>query len=197
MKLTFTGNQYEVQCRFEEKDLVKKTGRWSWNGERKIWSTPWTATACFLYMFADETCKERLENEFSKISEEMKSIHALTEEELGSLQKVVVPESTLTREQIDSIHLALKRLTGVCDGAYQRDYSGFNANDADFGHQLAFRESLTIKQAQAGYKMLRKYHRQIPQDIYVTIYGKPYTPVDKPKKDKKYEKRENQNLSLG
>jgi|WetSurSiteA1Bulk_404760.scaffolds.fasta_scaffold45276_1 hypothetical protein len=191
MKLTFTGTEYEVQCRFEDKELVKRVGRWTWDGARKIWTTPWEGVACFLHMFADETCKERLEKVFERVPDAIKQERALTEEEIERVRKaeMAVPKNTLTNEQVKTIHQVMRTLAGMCDGAYARDYSGFNANDAHLGHDLALRESLTYKQAWLCYNMLRKYHRQIPVDQYVAIYGKPYEKA-KPKKEEKDKKNE-------
>ncbi len=67
----------------------------------------------------------------------------------------------LTPEETTEIHWQLKKLAGMCDGAYKLDGAGFNKYDADFGHDLASRERLSPKQALAAKKMLRKYHRQL------------------------------------
>lgn len=62
----------------------------------------------------------------------------------------------------NTVHDALKALASV-DGDYARKRNdvGFNGVDTAFGNDLARRESLTIKQEMAGYKMLRKYRRQL------------------------------------
>jgi hypothetical protein len=188
MKLTFTGTEFEVKCRFEDKELVKRGGRWTWDGERKIWHTPFEGIACFLYMFADETCQDRLRKVFEKVPDAIKQERALTDIEIESVRKAMTDppknSNSLTPKKVETIHQVLRTLAGMCDGAYARDFCGFNANDATFGRDLALKESLSYKQAWAGFNLLRKYHRQIPEDQYVIIYGKPYEKA-KPKKEKK------------
>lgn len=56
-----------------------------------------------------------------------------------------------------------------CDGATQRDESGFNKLDAKFGRDLSYRDSLTDKQAHAAAKMLLKYKRQINENLYKIV----------------------------
>jgi hypothetical protein len=46
---------------------------------------------------------------------------------------------------------------------------GFNGADTGFGHSLAEMTSLTPRQASAGKRMIRKYHRQLPDDIIETL----------------------------
>lgn len=60
-------------------------------------------------------------------------------------------------------HRALRALSGVCDGAQQRDAQGFNGVDSAFGKDLAKKkeEWLTIGQVRAARKMLTKYKKQI------------------------------------
>lgn len=188
MRLTFNGTEFEVKCRFEDKELVKRCGKWTWDGERKIWHTPWEGVACFLYMFADETCRDRLEKAFAKTPDAVKEMRALTEKEIETVRAAMAAgtkkNNALSEEQVSAIHKTLKSLAGMCDGAWARDYAGFNAHDAGLGHELALRESLTYKQAWVGFQLLRKYHRQIPVEVYTVIYGKPYEAAPKPKKEK-------------
>ena len=77
----------------------------------------------------------------------------------------------LTTEQREAVHEALKRLAGVCDGAFQLDGQGFNRLDASFGHDLAARSSLTQRQAAAGRKLAIKYQRQIGPELISIIRG--------------------------
>lgn len=69
-------------------------------------------------------------------------------------------------EQIAAVHASLRFLAGMCDGALRRDDVGFNGTDARFGHSLANNERLTQNAAKWGRKILRKYHRQVPADLY-------------------------------
>ena len=73
--------------------------------------------------------------------------------------------------QIMAIHQALRILAGVCDGAQRRDDIGFNGCDTIIGRALAGCNSLTGRQALLGKKILKKYHRQIPGDVYGTIFN--------------------------
>lgn len=190
MYLTFTGNEFEVKCRFEDKDLVKRCGKWTWDGEQKVWRTQWEGVACFLYMFADETCRERLEKVFANVPDSVKEARALSQEEIERVKTAMVSstkKNTLSDKQVKAIHKSLKSLAGMCDGAWARDYAGFNAHDAGLGHDLALRETLTYKQAFLGFQILRKYHRQIPVEVYTEIYGKPYEKKKTEKEGKKHE----------
>lgn len=78
---------------------------------------------------------------------------------------------TVPQTLSEAIHEALKILAGVCDGAVEHDGVGFNGADTHFGRSLAARRSLTARQALAGQKLLKKYKRQLPQDLYQTIFG--------------------------
>lgn len=71
----------------------------------------------------------------------------------------------LTNNDIDLIHSGLKILADYCDGAADIDGSGYNKMDSSFGHSLANQETITEKQAIAAVKMIRKYHRQLPDDM--------------------------------
>lgn len=59
---------------------------------------------------------------------------------------------------------ALKHLAwGDDDRASEKNHRGYNKIDSDFGHDLANKESLSFKQAKAGYKMLKKYTVQLQE----------------------------------
>jgi SWI/SNF-related matrix-associated actin-dependent regulator 1 of chromatin subfamily A len=68
-------------------------------------------------------------------------------------------------EQIQAIHLGLRTLAGMCDGARLEDGMGFNKLDTNFGKQLAASKSLTLGQAHWGRKLVGKYQRQLPADL--------------------------------
>lgn len=69
------------------------------------------------------------------------------------------------------IHEAVKHLASLDpDRATEENDMGFNKMDSEFGHSLARQDSLTDKQARSAKDMLKKYHRQIPDDLYVTIF---------------------------
>lgn len=67
----------------------------------------------------------------------------------------------LSPEKIAEIHQALRALAGMCDGASTHDKSGFSKIDVRIGHELAERAQLSPKQAALGWKIAKKYHRQV------------------------------------
>jgi SWI/SNF-related matrix-associated actin-dependent regulator 1 of chromatin subfamily A len=80
-------------------------------------------------------------------------------------------QSGLTAAQVQAVHTALKLLSAMCDGARELDGAGFNKMDTLFGHSLAERTTLTNNQAEAGKRLVLKYHRQLPADLLVAIRG--------------------------
>jgi len=72
-----------------------------------------------------------------------------------------------------SILLGLKIVANICDGAFSRDDRGFNKLDSSIGKSLATRNFLTDKQAMLGKAILRKYKRQLPEELFDTIYNQP------------------------
>ncbi len=80
-------------------------------------------------------------------------------------------QSGLTTAQVQAVHTALKLLSAMCDGARELDGAGFNKMDTLFGHSLAERTFLTNNQAEAGKRLVLKYHRQLPADLLVAIRG--------------------------
>ena len=72
----------------------------------------------------------------------------------------------------DPVLKALQILAGNDpDFAGVRNNIGFNGRDTEFGHSLASQAHLSPKQREYGKKLLRKYHRQIPKDLWNEIYG--------------------------
>ncbi len=57
------------------------------------------------------------------------------------------------------------------DFATEQNGVGFNKIDGGFGHILANKTRLTEKQGEAAKKLMRKYRRQLPEDLYEQIYG--------------------------
>lgn len=55
------------------------------------------------------------------------------------------------------------------DRALYQNGIGFNGLDAQFGHDLANNQSLTARQAVAGARMIRKYKRQLPEEVNAAI----------------------------
>ena len=78
----------------------------------------------------------------------------------------------MTPDQIEATHAALRLLAGLDqDRAMERNDIGFNRMDGDFGHALATSERLTQRQAAAGAKMVRKYRRQLGDELLARING--------------------------
>jgi SWI/SNF-related matrix-associated actin-dependent regulator 1 of chromatin subfamily A len=76
------------------------------------------------------------------------------------------PVPPLDTEEARAVHDALRILAGLdADFARERNGVGFNGLDTGFGHSLAEMGSLTAKQASAGKRMIRKYHRQLPSSL--------------------------------
>ena len=72
----------------------------------------------------------------------------------------------------DPVLKALQILAGNDpDFAGVRNNIGFNGRDTEFGHSLASQAHLSPKQREYGKKLLRKYHKQIPKDLWDEIYG--------------------------
>lgn len=72
----------------------------------------------------------------------------------------------LTTEQIALIHSGIRLLAGMdTDRASEINNIGFNKIDGRIGHSLADQAELTPRQAALGLKVIRKYHRQLPEDI--------------------------------
>src|SRR4030095_10729788 len=63
--------------------------------------------------------------------------------------------------EITTVHEALRYLAGRCDYASSEDGRGYNKTDAEFGHSLAERQSLSYGQATAALRMLGKYVGQL------------------------------------
>jgi len=80
------------------------------------------------------------------------------------------PLPTLDASETQAVHDAIRILAGLDeDFARDRNGVGFNGVDTGFGHSLAEMTSLTPRQASAGKRMIRKYHRQLPDDIIETL----------------------------
>ena len=94
-------------------------------------------------------------------------IHVHLQKFVHQHRKEVKKETTY-----DPILKALQILAGNDpDFAGVRNNIGFNGRDTDFGHSLASQEHLSPKQREYGKKILMKYHRQIPKELWEEIYG--------------------------
>lgn len=93
---------------------------------------------------------------------------------LASEPKEEAPEKetkniSVSPELTRAVHQALKFLASQCDGAIQLDGFGFNRVDAYIGRSLAEAPSLTPKQTLYGRKIVLKYRRQLPEEIYSIV----------------------------
>lgn len=87
-------------------------------------------------------------------------------------RKIIEEEATgITEEQIEAVHTGLQILAGMCDGACQLDGMGFNKIDTAIGHSLAGAIRLSPKQAVLGKRIIKKYHRQLPEELMSAIRG--------------------------
>jgi SWI/SNF-related matrix-associated actin-dependent regulator 1 of chromatin subfamily A len=76
-----------------------------------------------------------------------------------------VLQRQLSQEELDAILEALRQIAGVCDGARKQDGVGFSKVDSNFGKSLAGQGGLSQKQAAVAYGLVRKYQRQVSEDI--------------------------------
>jgi superfamily II DNA/RNA helicase len=86
-------------------------------------------------------------------------------------KKIREEAETLTKAQIDVIHMALIYLSDRCDGAQAEDGQGFNKFDTRLGKELAARDELTPKQAAMGRKLVIKYGGQLRDEIVAAAKG--------------------------
>jgi SWI/SNF-related matrix-associated actin-dependent regulator 1 of chromatin subfamily A len=71
----------------------------------------------------------------------------------------------LTKEQIEAVHLGLRMLAGMCDGARNLDGAGFNKMDTRIGKELAAQATISARQAALGQRFITKYRRQLPPEL--------------------------------
>jgi len=78
----------------------------------------------------------------------------------------------LNKEQVEAVHKALKIIAGYDgDRASALNGIGFSKLDTRFGCELAERSYLSPRQAEVAARMVRKYRRQYPKDLYQRIFG--------------------------
>jgi SWI/SNF-related matrix-associated actin-dependent regulator 1 of chromatin subfamily A len=97
--------------------------------------------------------------------EELSQTYVAPTTEAVTPDQLTIDSSKLTSKQIDDIHLSLKMIAGLCDGARAVDGIGFNKFDTRLGRNLAEQARLTPKAAALGRKIVLKYHKQIPEEI--------------------------------
>ena len=89
-----------------------------------------------------------------------------------SRKKIAELAEKLTPSRILAIHDALRVISGMCDGANRTDGMGFNKIDSFIGKSLAENFSLTPKQAALGYRIARKYKKQLSEEMVLQMSGK-------------------------
>jgi hypothetical protein len=76
-------------------------------------------------------------------------------------QEVEADAAAMEQGEIDAVHIALRKLSAMCDGAYSVDGQGFNKFDSPIGKALAACAELTPRQAALGKRLVVKYRRQL------------------------------------
>ena len=169
-------------ARFEDKDTLKKAG-FKWDANAKHWQTDSTEML------------EKLLESCPNVTLSMDAYNLLTGrahweytynpdpfggneiEDAYLVDDVPSPSKTTGKTHPstnDPILVALRILAGNDpDFAQQRNNIGFNGSDATIGHSLANFPYLSEKQQWRAKKILKKYNRQIPPDIYNKIFGDP------------------------
>jgi hypothetical protein len=77
----------------------------------------------------------------------------------------------------DQLKIAFRALAGVCDYAVEKDWQGFNAPDAKFGHVLVYTKKWQYTWAIKAHDILRKY-----KDTQLKGFGINYDEIPIPKK---------------
>lgn len=104
----------------------------------------------------------------TKKQTETKSVEIKKEKKQTPKKIKLQVQTPLTEIEIKLVHAGLRSLSGMCDGAREVDDRGFNKLDSHFGRTLALEPNLTSKQARTAAKMLIKYKRQLPMDVWET-----------------------------
>ncbi len=89
------------------------------------------------------------------------------------LEKLAEVADPFSDKQKEAILWSLRLLADLDpDRALKQNGVGFNAFDGDFGHALATypHGTLSYRQFASGKKMLRKYSKQLPREVYCTIF---------------------------
>lgn len=108
--------------------------------------------------------------------------NAEVEIEITKIKRVTIKKDEIAKkaeklkpEQIEAAHRGMRRLAGLCDGAQTLDGMGFSGCDVSIGHSFAAQGSLTARQAVLAIKLVRKYRRQLGDDLVAAATGKAVT----------------------
>lgn len=88
-----------------------------------------------------------------------------------TLDRIDEQAAQISPEQISAIHLCLRTLSGVCDGARELDGCGYNKVDTRIGKLLAAQERITARQAVLGLRLITKYQHQLPTQLFHDCTG--------------------------
>ena len=92
---------------------------------------------------------------------------ARTTAEIGEVKPIILTEAIerlnnhVTPALCDAVIRGLQHLATACDGALKRDSAGFNKYDAELGHRLAAKRSLTPREIKTGRTLLQRYRAQL------------------------------------
>ena len=92
---------------------------------------------------------------------------ARTTAEIGQVKPIILTEAIerlnnhITPALCDAVIKGLRYLASACDGARKRDSAGFNRYDAELGHQLAAKTSLSPREIATGRALLQRYSAQL------------------------------------
>jgi ribonuclease HI len=92
---------------------------------------------------------------------------ARTTAEIGEVKTIILTEAIerlnnhVTPALCDAVIRGLQHLATACDGALKRDSAGFNKYDAELGHRLAAKRSLTPREIKTGRTLLQRYRAQL------------------------------------
>ena len=92
---------------------------------------------------------------------------ARTTAEIGEVKTIILTEAIerlnnhVTPALCDAVIKGLQHLANACDGALKRDFAGFNKYDAELGHRLAAKSSLTPREIKTGRTLLQRYRAQL------------------------------------
>ncbi len=87
--------------------------------------------------------------------------------EIGQVDDLILTEmvqrlqNVITPALRTAVAEGLTYLANDCDGARKRDGVGFNKFDAELGHRLARKQTLSIKEFAVGRRLLRRYVTQL------------------------------------
>ncbi len=92
---------------------------------------------------------------------------ARTTAQIGEVKTIILTEAIerlnnhVTPALCDAVIKGLQHLARACDGALKRDSAGFNKYDAELGHRLATKNSLTPREIKTGRTLLQRYRAQL------------------------------------